>query len=114
MGLSEWITEQSGILEGLSENNLDDELYHKLFNSLYITSVKADELQVSTEGQLSLVAIDMSKITGLETALTNKVDVDVVEIAIENLNNRMNNYVLQTTHDEDIAEIREILTWKEL
>lgn len=114
VGLGEWITEQAGTLEGLSENNLDDELYHKLANSLYITSVKADELQVSTEGQLSLVSIDMSKITGLETALSNKVDVDVLEIAINNLHTKMNDYVLQADYDEDMAEIRDILTWKEL
>lgn len=114
IGLSEWITAQAGTLEGLSENNLDDELYNKLYNSLYITSVKTDELAVSTEGQLSLVAVDMSKITGLQTALTNKADVDVLESAIENLSAQMNNYVLKTTYDADIAEIKDVLTWKEL
>lgn len=114
IGLSEWITAQAGTLEGLSENNLDDELYNKLYNSLYITSVKTDELAVSTEGQLSLVAVDMSKITGLQAALTNKADVDVLESAIENLSAQMNNYVLKTTYDADIAEIKDVLTWKEL
>ena len=44
----------------------------------------------------------------IETAVNNN------KTAIENLNSTLNNYVLKETYDADIAELRDILTWKDI
>jgi hypothetical protein len=66
---------------------------------------------------LNIIAVDKTKITGLEEALNQKAnqsDVNNLSIEIENLSDSLKNYVSKATYDEDIAEIRDILTWKEM
>ena len=116
-GLEEWLNKNAGVIDGLSENNLDDELYTKLTSSMLITSIDTSELKVSNEGQLSILQVDKSKITGLESALNNKADKSVVDnlsVSINDISNSLGNYVLKATYEQDIAEIRDILTWKEM
>ncbi len=116
-GLEEWLNKNAGVIDGLSENNLDDELYTKLTSSMLITSIDTSELNVSNEGKLSVLQVDKSKITGLESALNNKADKSVVDnlsVSINDISNSLGNYVLKATYEQDIAEIRDILTWKEM
>lgn len=40
--------------------------------------------------------------------------VDENKTAIENLNSALENYVLKSTYDKDITELRDILTWKDI
>lgn len=116
-GLEEWLNENAGKVKGLSENNLTDELYTKLTSDMLITSVDIAELKVSTEGQLSIIQVDRSKVTGLEAALNEKADKTVVEnlsISVNDISASLNKYVLKETYDQDIADIKEALTWKEM
>lgn len=116
-GLAEWLNKNAGTVEGLSENNLTDELYTKLTQNMLITSIDTSELKVSEAGQLSIIQIDKSKVTGLEAALNAKANqsaVDTLSISIDNISKSLSNYVLKDTYNQDIAEIRDILTWKEM
>ena len=54
---------------------VQDTLITKLTNLLNIQSVADGQLQVSPEGQLSIVAIAQSQVAGLTDALAGKVDV---------------------------------------
>lgn len=115
-GLDEWIAERADVQPGLSENNLTDELYNKLNDSLFITSVDTSQLQVSS-GQLSIIAVDSSKVTGLEEALNAKANTSELEplvTSIENISTQLNNYVLKTDYDEEIANIWDALSWKNI
>lgn len=119
--LDTWIEEHAATVPGLSENNLNDELYNKLMDSLFISSVDTTQLDVSLEGKLSIIAVDASKVTGLQEALNTKVDNDTMTEMIEEfdyrittLANSMNDYVLKTQHEADIEELWDVLTWKEL
>ena len=66
--------------KGLSTNDYTDEDAAKLAaldanaEENYVKSVNEDELTVSAEGRLSLTAVAMSKVTGLDGALAGKVD----------------------------------------
>ena len=115
-GLAEWLNKNAGNIVGLSEKNLTEELYTKLDESIFISSVDTEQLNVSN-GHLSVLAIDKSKVTGLEEALNakaNQVDLVNLSTTVDDLAQSLNNYVSKTTYDEDIAEIRDILTWKEM
>lgn len=115
-GLAEWLNKNAGNIVGLSEKNLTEELYTKLDESIFISSVDIEQLNVSN-GHLSVLAIDKSKITGLEDALNakaNQVDLVNLSTTVGDLAKSLNNYVSKATYDEDIAEIRDILTWKEM
>lgn len=115
-GLAEWLNKNAGNIVGLSEKNLTEELYIKLDESIFISSVDTEQLNVSN-GHLSVLAIDKSKVTGLEDALNakaNQVDLVNLSTTVDNLAKSLNNYVSKATYDEDIAEIRDILTWKEM
>lgn len=115
-GLAEWLNKNAGNIVGLSEKNLTEELYTKLDESIFISSIDTEQLNVSN-GHLSILAIDKSKVTGLEDALNakaNQVDLVNLSTTVDDLAKSLNNYVLKTTYDEDIAEIRDILTWKEM
>ena len=115
-GLAEWLNKNAGNIVGLSEKNLTEELYTKLDESIFISSVDTEQLNVSN-GHLSVLAIDKSKVTGLEDALNakaNQVDLVNLSTTVDDLAKSLNNYVSKTTYDEDIAEIRDILTWKEM
>ena len=115
-GLAEWLNKNAGNIVGLSEKNLTEELYTKLDESIFISSVDTEQLNVSN-GHLSVLAIDKSKVTGLEDALNakaNQVDLVNLSTTVDDLAKSLNNYVSKVTYDEDIAEIRDILTWKEM
>ena len=115
-GLAEWLNKNAGNIVGLSEKNLTEELYIKLDESIFISSVDTEQLNVSN-GHLSVLAIDKSKVTGLEDALNakaNQVDLVNLSTTVNDLAKSLNNYVSKATYDEDIAEIRDILTWKEM
>lgn len=115
-GLAEWLNKNAGNIVGLSEKNLTEELYTKLDESIFISSVDTEQLNVSN-GHLSVLAIDKSKVTGLEDALNakaNQVDLVNLSTTVDDLAKSLNNYVSKDTYDEDIAEIRDILTWKEM
>lgn len=115
-GLAEWLNKNAGNIVGLSEKNLTEELYTKLDESIFISSVDIEQLNVSN-GHLSVLAIDKSKITGLEDALNakaNQVDLVNLSTTVGDLAKSLDNYVSKATYDEDIAEIRDILTWKEM
>ena len=115
-GLAEWLNKNAGNIVGLSEKNLTEELYTKLDESIFISSVDTEQLNVSN-GHLSVLAIDKSKVTGLEEALNakaNQVDLVNLSTTVDDLAKSLNNYVSKATYDEDIAEIRDILTWKEM
>ena len=70
-GLAEWLNKNAGNIVGLSEKNLTEELYIKLDESIFISSVDTEQLNVSN-GHLSVLAIDKSKVTGLEDASNAK------------------------------------------
>lgn len=115
-GLAEWLNKNAGNIVGLSEKNLTEELYTKLDESIFISSVDTEQLNVSN-GHLSVLAIDKSKVTGLEDALNakaNQVDLVNLSTTVDDLAKSLNNYVSKATYDEDITEIRDILTWKEM
>lgn len=115
-GLAEWLNKNAGNIVGLSEKNLTEELYTKLDESIFISSIDTEQLNVSN-GHLSVLAIDKSKVTGLEDALNakaNQVDLVNLSTTVNDLAKSLNNYVSKATYDEDIAEIRDILTWKEM
>jgi hypothetical protein len=57
VGLETWLNENAGSIKGLSENNLTDDLYEKLSNLLFISSVEETELKVDN-GNLSILNID--------------------------------------------------------
>ena len=115
-GLEEWLNKNAGTMPGLSENNLTDELYTKLNDSLFISSIDTSQLSV-TAGKLSILEIDQSKITGLVEALnvkTNQSDFENLQIIVSEVQNSLADYVLKAQYDEDIADIYDRLTWKDI
>lgn len=115
-GLADWLNKNAATIKGLSENNLTNDLYTKLDESLFISSIDTSQLNVSN-GKLSIIAVDHTKITGLEDALNAKAEqtqVDNLSISINNISSSLNNYVTKEAYNKDIAEIRDILTWKEM
>lgn len=117
VGLENWLNEHADSIKGLSENNLTDNLYEKLSNLLFITSVNENEFTVKS-GKLELSAIDQNKITGLVDALNTKASqesVNTLNNAIEAIQNALTTYQNKVDqHDLDIDEIKDILTWKDM
>ena len=122
--LEEWLETNANTVKGLSKNNFTDDLYTKLNNSLYITSVNQNQMAV-TEGQLSIKAIDKGIVTGLSEVLASKADASVVDnlnksVSTNSANitsisatlNTLTNSVNQNT--TDIAELKDCLTWKDI
>lgn len=117
IGLEEWLNENAGSVKGLSENNLTDDLYEKLSSILFITSVEETELNVDTNGKLSVLEIDQSKITGLEDALNSKASQTALEETNTLIQEILDSFAYYTTleqHNADIEELRDILTWKDM
>ena len=116
-GLVEWLNEHSATTPGLSENNLTDELLEKLSNTLFISSVETKELNVDDNGKLSIVEIEQNKITGLIDTLNTKASqesVNVLDGLVKELTAIANNAILRAEYEEDMAEIRDIMTWKDI
>ena len=82
---------------------------------LFISSVNTNQLKV-TSGKLEIIAVDQSKITGLEEALNTKVSAATndLEIRVDDITASLDLFVRKEVYDSDIAEIRDILTWKEI
>ena len=71
------ITQLGNKVDKVSGSSLvQDTLITKLTNLLNIQSVADGQLEVSPEGQLSIVAIAQSQVAGLTNALANKVNVE--------------------------------------
>ena len=98
--LSKWIVDSSEKVKGLSENNLNNELYNKLNQSLQITSINTDALSL-LNGHLDLVNKG-----GSNQELSNKVN--SIETNIETILNSLS----KTTDRIDILEDQ--LTWHNL
>ena len=116
--LTTWLAEKAGTTAGLSENNFSNDLYNKLNGLLNIKSVNTDELIVSDEGQLGIVAVDNSKVTGLTDLLSTKASIDSVaevKISLSTLQNSLN--AMTTTVDKlsaDVNDINSRLTWQNI
>lgn len=113
-GLDEWVSSNAGNVVGLSENNLTDELFNKLSNSLFISSVDTSQLTVDN-GKLSIISVDQSKVTGLQDALNNKADISSVTSISSQLNTiteALN--ALSTKQQNDIDALWDALTWKDI
>ena len=115
-GLAEWLNKKANTVKGLSENNLTDELYNKLNNSLFISEVNTNQLQVNS-GQLNIIEVESSKISGLQDLLNEKANqstVNNLQLELDNIVDLLTTYVDKNTYDKDIAEIKDILIWKEM
>lgn len=115
VGLADWLNNNANSVKGLSENNLTDEMADKLEQLIFISSIDTTQLQVNN-GKLSIIEIDASKIGGLEEALNNsQLGTHVEELVgrIDIIEDALNTFAAKD-YDKDIAEIREILTWKEM
>ena len=116
--LTTWLAEKAGTTTGLSENNFSNDLYNKLNGLLNIKSVNTDELIVSDEGQLGIVAVDNSKVTGLIDLLNTKASIDSVaevKTSLSTLQNSLN--AMTTTVDKlsaDVNDINSRLTWQNI
>lgn len=113
-GLEDWITDHAATTPGLSENNFTDELLEKLQNVVegaeknYIRSVDVNQLNVDTNGKLSVKAIDASIITGLQSLLDDKASNDSVsEIA-----DALNSFKVGT--EKRLDDLESALTWTKL
>lgn len=131
IGLEEWINAHQNTVDGLSANNLSDGLYTKLNTSLFIKEVDTTQLKVGG-GKLSVVAISPELVTGLTEALESKASaselgelkgtvnaingrVGTVENNLMTLTNTLNSLSRTVnTHTEDIAELKDALTWKDI
>ena len=131
VGLSEWITENAGTVEGLSQNNFTTSLYQKLSRSAFIQTVNQEQLEISS-GQLSIIALDKDKVTGLNAVLNQKASAQEVEILktnVNNLSNTVNTFSSRidtvatrlsncenvlANHTQDLENIKESLTWVNL
>lgn len=113
-GLEDWLNNHAATTPGLSENNLSDELYTKLDESLFITSIDTSQLRV-TSGKLSIIEVDPSIVTGLEDVLNNyQTQINDLDLTIDDIADTLNNFVLKSTYDADMKEIKDILTWKDI
>lgn len=116
--LTTWLAEKAGTTAGLSENNFSNDLYNKLNGLLNIKSVNIDELIVSDEGQLGIVAVDNSKVTGLADLLSAKASTDSVaevKTSLSTLQDSLN--AMTTTVDKlsaDVNDINSRLTWQNI
>lgn len=116
--LTTWLAKKAGTTTGLSENNFSNDLYNKLNGLLNIKSVNIDELIVSDEGQLGIVAVDNSKVTGLDDLLSTKASIDSVaevKTSLSTLQNSLN--AMTTTVDKlsaDVDDINSRLTWQNI
>ena len=120
-GLADWITNQANSLKGLSEENFTSELKigleDILENILFIRSVDNQELSIDNSGKLSIVQVDSSKITGLQEALNSKANqdtVDTISTKVNSIADQLTNFVLKSQHEKDIAELWDVLTWKDI
>lgn len=106
--LEQWLNDNAGKVKGLSENNLTDESLQKLQTLLFIKSVNPNQMEVSSEGQLNIVEIEISAIKDLQNILNNKAD----NQTITNLENYFNTEIENTNKKITVLEDR--LVWNTL
>lgn len=88
--LDEWITSHANLVSGLSEKNFTTELNNKLTNiqegaeKNYIRST-SNEFSVTTEGQLNIKAIAVTKVTNLQSLLDAKANNDMVTSLVDDV-----------------------------
>lgn len=112
VGLEDWLNSNAASTPGLSENNLTDNLYNKLIDQLFIKSVDESQLVVDDNKKLSIVAIDYSKITGLDDVLTLKADtstVNALSTKIGELETSINDHMADA--ENRFIAIEDRLTW---
>ena len=109
------ITTSSTITYTNFEN--ENKPYNKLNNSLLIQSVNPVEFDLTTGNELNIRTINLDKIVGLNEILSEKANISITNSLTDQLNQmakQLDNYVLQDTYDAEIANIYDILTWKEI
>ena len=68
-----------------------------------------------TNGKLRIIGVDPSIVTGLEDALnSHQTQINNLDLEIDNVIDTLNNFVLKSTYDADIKEIKDIVTWKDI
>ena len=136
--LDTWVTNNGATyIKNLTENNLSSELITKIN---FITSINETDFNIEN-GKLNLNIIDgtkinlgtnndfmavqnltqthSDKIAALESLNvtvqnhTNKLT-NLEEIVIPAIQSKFDNYVLNTIYTQEMAEIRDILSWKEM
>lgn len=115
-GLAEWIANNANTTIGLSEQNFTSDFKEKLEAMLYISSVNKDQLSVNN-GKLEIIAVDSTKITGLEEALNTRVSIEEfsnLEFKVDDLSDQFELCVKQAEYDKEIAKLWDTLTWKEI
>lgn len=94
-GLEDWLGLYSGALKGLSENNLTNDLYNKLTNTLELQAVDSNNFVVNN-GVLSLVSVGQNQVSGLSDSL------QAINESLTSLNSKLD------------AAIENHLTWLDL
>ena len=107
--LNSSIENHKTVLEGLVSKVEANENSIKTLN-LNIETINNSIINLNTKYDTAQENINsLNTLVGkIETAVNNN------KTAIENLNSTLNNYVLKETYDADIAELRDILTWKDI
>lgn len=109
-GLEDWLNKNASVLPGLSENNFNDTFKQKLEQQLLIKSVETTQLDV-TNGHLSVKAVEMNKIAGLNDVLALKANVEQVNTlatTVGSLQQSLNDY------NARVDTIEDRLTWQGL
>lgn len=102
--LATWLNDNAGTQKGLSENNLTNDLYSKLNNSLFISGVNTEQLSVDTSGVLSVLSINQNQVKGLADILNSKANTTQVT----NLETQLNDM------KDKVDEIEGRLMWQEI
>ena len=106
--LKQWLGLNAQSTPGLSENNYTTEDKQKLQDLLYIKSVDETQLHVSNAGTLSILSVDVNKITGLDDILNTK----ATKASVSNLTTQLNAYTEEVNDRLDGIENR--LKWHPL
>lgn len=116
--LTDWLNNNAGNVKGLSENNLDDDLYNKLVDLLFISSVNSNQMVVSDDGQLSITNIDYQLIGGLDAVLQQKANESTmltVQSQVKDLTDELNDLSKTVSSNTTlINDLDDRLTWKEI
>ena len=106
--LDKWIEENSSVVKGLSENNLTNELFNKLQKSLSLNDIETSQLKIDDKGKLSIIALDKNLVIGLNEALNER----ALKTEVNSIANVLNS--LSQSVQEDISDLRDKLTWKNI
>lgn len=106
--LEEWLNTNAGKVKGLSENNLTNELYEKLSESILIKSIDTDQLTIENN-ELAIKEIEITQVNELETTLINMSKrIGTVEQDISSVLNSIKN------NSDQITALQEQLTWQNI